>query len=124
MRSTEAQSRSAADQARVKSMDRLPSTSALPKDPAAIPYFLWWSGASLAEFEQRLRGPDPDQRAYWLGALLREANTRDVWQFVSPQEIRAQWPRLLRHLGKSRPMWAYLLDMNDSAWPPEQPRHE
>lgn len=105
-------------------MARLPPTGAMPTDPAAIPYFLWWSGTSLAEFKQRLRDPDPEQRAYWLGALLREANTRDVWLFVNAQEIREAWPRLLRHLGRSRAMWAYLLDMSESAWPPEQPRPE
>jgi hypothetical protein len=81
---------------------------------------LWWSGLTLAEFERRLRDPDPEQRAYWMGAMLREANTRDVWLFVTPQEIRTAWPRLLRHLGKARAMWAYLLDMGESAWPPDQ----
>lgn len=36
-----------------------------------------------------------------MGALLREANTRDVWLFVTSDEIRELWPRLIRYLGKS-----------------------
>jgi hypothetical protein len=96
----------------------LPPTSPALRDPAARPYFLWWTDATIADFKERLRDRDLDRRAYWLGALLREANTRDVWLFVTPDEIRALWPRLLRHLGRSREMWAYLLRVEDAAWPP------
>lgn len=52
-----------------------------------------------------------------MGALLREANTRDVWLFVSPDEIRALWPELRRHLGRSRDMWAYLLGLERDPFP-------
>ena len=37
-----------------------------------------------------------------MGALLREANTRDVWQFATPDEIRDLWPDLIPHLGRIR----------------------
>jgi hypothetical protein len=46
-----------------------------------------------------------------MAALLREANSRDVWLFVTPDEIRALWPRLIRYLGRSREMWAWLLKL-------------
>jgi hypothetical protein len=49
-----------------------------------------------------------------MGALLREANTRDVWLFVTPDEIRKAWPHLMRHLGRSRAMWTYLLQIDGS----------
>ena len=49
---------------------------------------------------------------------MREANTRDVWIFVQPDDIRALWPDLLRHLGRSRGMWAFLLGMEPAEWPP------
>ena len=87
-------------------------------DPAARPYFLWWTDATVADFGVHLQDPDPERRAYWLGALLREANTRDVWLFVTPAEIREAWPLLLRHLGRARAMWAYLLGLEDPGWPP------
>lgn len=47
-----------------------------------------------------------------MGALLREANTRDVWMFVNPRQIRYAWPDLLRHLGRRRELWGYLLGLD------------
>jgi hypothetical protein len=64
---------------------------------------------TVGEFRRELREGPPERRAYWLGALLREANTRDVWLFTTPEEIRAEWSRLTRYLGRSRAMWAWLL---------------
>ncbi|MBI3400151.1 MAG: hypothetical protein HY048_01925 [Acidobacteria bacterium] len=96
----------------------LPPTSPLLTDGAHRPYFLWWTTATIADLRAALDHSDPEVRAYWMGALLREANTRDVWLFVTPGMIRAAWDRLQRHLGRSRTMWAYLLDMPDTPWPP------
>jgi hypothetical protein len=68
--------------------------------------------------ESHLGSPDLEERAYWMGALLREANTRDVWLFVTADKIRALWPRLIRYLGRSRQMWAWLLKLPPPEWPP------
>jgi hypothetical protein len=87
------------------------------QDPAHRPYFLWWTDATVADLRNHLAAEDAAERAYWLGALLREANSRDVWLFTTADQIRAEWPRLLRHLGRSREMWAWLLDL-DGRWPP------
>ena len=46
-----------------------------------------------------------------MAALLREANSRDVWLFVTADEVRALWPRLIRYLGRSRRMWAWFLKL-------------
>lgn len=99
---------------------RLPPTSPDLEQDHTRPYFLWWTDVTVGEFRARLRSADPAVRAYWLGALLREANTRDVWLFVTPEEIRRLWPMLLRHLGRSREMWTWLLEMPDSPWPPPE----
>jgi hypothetical protein len=98
----------------------LPPTSLDLLRDDARPYFLWWTDATVGELRRRLASPDPAERAYWLGALLREANTRDVWLFVRPDDLRAMWPRLQRHLGRSRAMWAWLLGMPATRWPPDQ----
>lgn len=84
------------------------------------PYFLWWTDVTEAAFVEHLADPDLDQRAYWLGALLREAHTADVWRYTTPGAVRAHWPQLVRHLGRSRAMWAWLLqiDPQGQAWPP------
>ena len=101
-------------------MSALPPTSEELRDDRARPYFLWWCDATVGDLRARLRAADPDERAYWMGALLREANTRDVWLFVQPAEIRATWPRLVRHLGRTREMWAYLLQLPRPTWPPAE----
>ena len=90
-----------------------PTASGLLED-STRPYFLWWSECTVAELRQHLASSDAEERAYWLGALLREANSRDVWIFTSPTKIRADWPQLARYLGRNRPMWKWLLRIDDS----------
>lgn len=97
------------------------TSDGIEREPVAgRPYFLWWTNLSEGDFARRLGDPDPLVRAYWLGALLREAHTRDVWRYTTPAEVRSQWPHLVRHLGRARAMWAWLLriDPRDHAWPP------
>jgi hypothetical protein len=96
----------------------LPPTSTAVIDDAHRPYFLWWTDCTVGDLRARLHDPNPDVRAYWMGALLREANTRDVWLFVTPDAIRGAWGDLQRHLGRTREMWAYLLDLPLPPWPP------
>ena len=99
------------------SMMTLPPTTAELTNPAHRPYFLWWTDTTVADLQAHLASDDPEERAYWLGALLREANSRDVWSFTTIAKIREDWPHVLRHLGRSRPMWAWLLELNGE-WPP------
>jgi hypothetical protein len=101
---------------------RLPPTSPELLREDARPYFLWWLDASAGDLRRALQDPDAERRAYFLGALLREANTRDVWSFTSPERVRAEWPRVVRHLGRSRAMWAWLLRLPEPAWPPPEAR--
>jgi hypothetical protein len=90
----------------------LPPTSANLLDDETKPYFLWWVDASIADLRQHLASSDPAEKAYWLGAVLREANTRDVWLFTTPNEVTDLWPLLWRHLGKSRDLWCHLLELS------------
>lgn len=99
----------------------LPPTSPLLLLPTTRVYFLWWHDVTVADLRRLLGSDDLDERAYWMGAMLREANSRDVWLFVTPDEIRALWPRLTRNLGRSRERWAYVLGM-DPTWPPPEAR--
>jgi hypothetical protein len=100
----------------------LPPTSADLGVASCRPYFLWWTDATVGDLRGHLASADADERAYWTAALLREANTRDVWLFVTPDEVRAQWARLQRYLGRSRGLWAYLLVVEESPWPPDAAR--
>lgn len=96
----------------------LPPTTDSLLDDDARPYFLWWTDVTVARFKEYLASGSPERRAYWMGALLREANTRDVRLFVDADTIRADWPHLLRHLGRTRDMWAWLLRLPQPEWPP------
>ncbi len=57
-----------------------------------------------------------------MGALLREANTRDVWHLVRPADVREMWPDLIRFLGRARDLWAFLLGLPAPQWPPPSAR--
>jgi hypothetical protein len=101
---------------------RLPPTSLdLLKDETK-PYFLWWTDATIGDFRRYLASPEARERAYWLGALLREANPRDVWLFTSPEAIREHWSDLIPFLGRSRDLWAFLLQLPKPEWPPKEAR--
>lgn len=89
----------------------LPPTSPSLRSGDVRPYFLWWLDATVDDFRKELATGDPERRAYFMGALLREANTRDVWLYVTPDEVRQMWDHVQRHLGTSRAMWAFLLGL-------------
>ena len=78
-------------------------------DETAVPYFLWDDPMSVAEFRRQLRESSPTERLRLLGKLLREARDTDVWRFTTPEEIVREWPGLLRHLGRRRSFWEFLL---------------
>ncbi len=96
----------------------LPPTSPALSDDATRPYFLWWTSATVGDLRAHLAGEDPEERGYWLGALLREANSRDVWLFTTASAIREAWPFVVPHLGRKRAMWAWLLGLPEPEWPP------
>ena len=79
-------------------------------DDRGRPYFLWDADMTLEAFEERLRDPDVEVRAYLLGKLMRQAKPDDVFGFASMDQIAELWPRLERYLGKSRPFWTFVLD--------------
>lgn len=101
----------------------LPPTRPELLDDDARPYFVWWAPMTVGKLKQVIAAGTADERAYWLGALLREANSRDVWLFTNPDQIRGEWGRLLRHLGRKRSMWAWLLGLPEPKWPPHPPDH-
>jgi hypothetical protein len=100
----------------------LPPTSDDLEVAGSRPYFLWWTDVTVGELRAHLASTEPEKRAYWTAALLREANTRDVWLFLTPDDVRNQWARLQRYLGRSRGLWAYLLGLEEPEWPPRAAR--
>lgn len=79
-------------------------------DPEAVPYFLWDEPMSVRELRQRLETASEPEKARLLGKILREARDWEVWKFTTPNEVVEMWPRLIRHLGRRRAFWTFLLD--------------
>ncbi len=100
----------------------LPPTSESLLDEETRPYFLWWTDVTVGGLKQRLASDDLGIKAYWMGALLREANTRDVWLFVTADDIRELWSQLIPYLGRAREMWSWLLELPAAEWPPAEAR--
>jgi hypothetical protein len=40
---------------------------------------------------------------------MRQAKPDDVFQYTTEAQIREDWPKILPHLGQSRPFWVWLL---------------
>ena len=88
-----------------------PLTTDLSSDDA-IPYFLWDAPLTVRELRDRLANSSRVERDRLLGKILREARDPDVWRFTSPEEVDARWDGIVRHLGRRRPFWEFLL----AAW--------
>ncbi|MBI4872063.1 MAG: hypothetical protein HY814_10915 [Candidatus Riflebacteria bacterium] len=78
-------------------------------DEKGRPYFLWDVDMTLETFQSRLSDPNPDVRAHAVGKLLRQARPDDALTLVSLTQIRRDWDRVLRHLGKRRAFWSWLM---------------
>lgn len=102
----------------------LPPTSPDLLVDSTRPYFLWWTDATVGDLKRHLASGEAAERAYWLGALLREANSRDIFLFTTKDAIRSDWALLRRHLGKKREMWAWFLDIEEGPWPPPLSAHD
>jgi hypothetical protein len=77
-----------------------------------IPYFLWSDDDQLgeAELRERLRSSEPAERALWEARVLREARYRDVWKYVSLEDVLRDWALIRGHLGRMRAFWEFLLE--------------
>ena len=78
-------------------------------DSGAVPYFLWDEPMTVSELRRRLADGSRAERWRLLAKILREARDPEVWRFTSPQEVVEAWPQLVRHLGRRRAFWEYLL---------------
>ena len=86
-------------------------------DAVGRPYFLWDVDLTLDRFRALLDSDDLEVRAYLVGKLMRQAKPDDVFQFVTLAEVRDLWPRLERHLGRSREFWRWLLGVWEEGAP-------
>jgi len=70
---------------------------------------------TVAELKLKLTSASEPERIRLLGKILREARDSDVWKFTTPKEVRQNWLKLSRHLGRRRAFWEFLF----GAWEKE-----
>ena len=92
-----------------------PTPPHLLVDADGRPYFLWNSDTTLDELRDRVRTGDAALRGYLIGKLLRQAKPDDVFEFVTLAEVRAVWPHVEPHLGRTRDFWSWILSMWDES---------
>ena len=81
-------------------------------DAASHPYFLWSEEMTVGELRGILSGNQgPEQRIAYMARIMRECRIPEVWQFLTPDDILMNWTSLQRHLGRSRKLWHYLLEV-------------
>lgn len=80
-------------------------------DEGHRPYFLWDEDVSVRELKDKIAAAEAGERARLLGKVMREARDPDVWRFTTLDEVRALWPGIVRHLGRRRAFWEYLLSV-------------
>lgn len=74
------------------------------------PWFLWDATVSEDELRVRLRHPDASVRAQWQGVVMREARYREVFDYLTLEEITRDFKHIERHLGRRRAFWIWLLE--------------
>lgn len=79
-------------------------------DPHGRPYFLWNECITFAGLRAKLHSEDVDERALWMARVMREARYQDVFRLVRLADVLALWPRIERHLGRSRNFWQWLIE--------------
>ncbi len=74
------------------------------------PYFLFERAMDEPTFRRILGDPGDPARPALLRELLREARPEDVWKFVTPELLAAEWAVIAPGLGRSRVFWEWLLN--------------
>lgn len=75
----------------------------------ARPYFFWDRRITVAELRDAIAATDHPEHFDLLAHLLREARPDEVWQYVTPQQVAVEWPRLASRLGRRRDFWAWVI---------------
>jgi transcriptional regulator with XRE-family HTH domain len=75
--------------------------------PGDRPYWLWDTDLTLAEFTARLHTGSASERGWALSRLLAHATWPDIWNLVTAEQLRKDWP-LVRLADKD--VWTDYLD--------------
>ena len=77
-------------------------------DDTDRPDFLWDEPTTRFELKQILSGGNDEARLYYAAKILREARFEEVWEYLSPTFLAANWDGLQSRLGRKKQFWQFL----------------
>lgn len=73
-----------------------------------IPYFCWDRNMTELEIKTRLMNSSGIEKDKLIAWILREAAFKDVWKYLTPEEVFDCLPRIQYSLGRWRDFWNYI----------------
>jgi len=74
-----------------------------------IPYICWDRQWTVGEIRRRLQAQETGERFRVMAWLMRELKTSEVWSFLTPDAVYANFSEIKPWLGSSRSFWEYIL---------------
>ena len=73
-----------------------------------LTYLFWDRKYSEKDIKNQLKSLKGRKRDKLIAWILREAAFRDVWRFLTPQEVARCLPRIQSNLGRWKDFWNYI----------------
>ncbi len=74
-----------------------------------IPNFCWDRKLTEKQIWQKLQSLKGLKKNHFLAWIMREAEFKDVWKYVSPQQVWSQFSELKIFLGRRKKFWEFIL---------------
>jgi hypothetical protein len=71
------------------------------------PDFLWDEPLVRDDLKKILAGDNAEERLYYAAKILREARFEEVWEYLSPTFLAANWDKLHSRLGRKKRFWEF-----------------
>ena len=80
-------------------------------DDSYIPSFCWDRNWSIGDIRSKLSSANDLERYRLIGWIMREGTFEEIWNLVSPSEIKPIFKPVSRWLGKKTDFWRYTFDV-------------
>ena len=77
-------------------------------DVTGRPDFLWDEPLTREGLNKLLAGGSDEDRVYYAAKILREARFEEVWEYLSPAFLAANWEKLRWRLGRKKGFWEFI----------------
>ena len=73
------------------------------------PYFFWDDDISEEQVRHLIRHGSPLEKAWVISRILEYAKWKDIWHYLTLEDIRQNFERLYFRRPQDRELWAYAL---------------